>query len=210
MTFTASSPLTAAQLNDYLMEQAVISCTSSTRPSSPNEGMTIYETDTDRILAYSGSAWVRVAQISATGRTGVRADRTASQTISVDTLSTINWDAETLDTDGFITPTSGTITIPSGLTGIYTVSMALDLSAVPVTLANDATEGDNSAFMQVVAGGKTWWQPFVIDVVGNRFGGSMSFTAPLAAADTIVGSVFHSATASIGVTGRIEAYRVGG
>lgn len=32
-------------------------CTSSTRPASPFEGQVIYETDTDKIMSYSGSAW---------------------------------------------------------------------------------------------------------------------------------------------------------
>jgi hypothetical protein len=32
-------------------------CTSSTRPSNPYEGQMIYETDTDRVLFWNGSAW---------------------------------------------------------------------------------------------------------------------------------------------------------
>lgn len=56
-TFADSTVLTASDLNTYLMKQAVITCTSGTRPSSPVEGMTIYETDTDRVMIYSGSAW---------------------------------------------------------------------------------------------------------------------------------------------------------
>jgi hypothetical protein len=32
-------------------------CTSSTRPASPFEGQMIYETDTDRVLVWNGSAW---------------------------------------------------------------------------------------------------------------------------------------------------------
>lgn len=60
-TFT-SATLSSADVNDYLMEQAVIQCTSGTRPSSPHEGMTIYETDTDLYKHYSGSAWVTLVQ----------------------------------------------------------------------------------------------------------------------------------------------------
>jgi hypothetical protein len=56
-TFTVGEVLTASDVNDYLMEQAVISCTSGTRPSSPNEGMTIYETDTDSFYYYNGG-WI--------------------------------------------------------------------------------------------------------------------------------------------------------
>jgi hypothetical protein len=32
-------------------------CTSSTRPAVPFEGQMIYETDTDKVLVYNGSAW---------------------------------------------------------------------------------------------------------------------------------------------------------
>lgn len=32
-------------------------CTSSTRPTSPYEGQMIYETDTDKVLVWNGSAW---------------------------------------------------------------------------------------------------------------------------------------------------------
>ena len=35
-----------------------IICTSGTRPASPFAGQQIYETDTSRLLVYSGSAWV--------------------------------------------------------------------------------------------------------------------------------------------------------
>ena len=33
-------------------------CTSSTRPATPYEGQMIYETDTDKVLVYNGTAWV--------------------------------------------------------------------------------------------------------------------------------------------------------
>jgi hypothetical protein len=56
-TFADTNILTASDVNTYLMKQSLIVCTSSTRPATPNEGMTIYETDTDKVLIYSGSAW---------------------------------------------------------------------------------------------------------------------------------------------------------
>lgn len=55
--------LTAADVNDYLMEQAIIQCTSGTRPASPNNGMHIYETDTGRIMGYNGS-WREATRLS--------------------------------------------------------------------------------------------------------------------------------------------------
>lgn len=35
-------------------------CTSTTRPTTPYEGQSIYETDTDRIYIWKGSSWVEV------------------------------------------------------------------------------------------------------------------------------------------------------
>jgi hypothetical protein len=56
-TFTASV-LSSADMNTYLMKQAVITCTSGTRPAAPVQGMTIYETDTNLVFAYNGTEWV--------------------------------------------------------------------------------------------------------------------------------------------------------
>lgn len=60
-TFAIGDVLTASDVNTYLMRQAVISCTSGTRPSSPADGWTIYETDTDLVRIHNGSTWVIVA-----------------------------------------------------------------------------------------------------------------------------------------------------
>lgn len=55
--------LASADVNAYLMKQAVISCTSGTRPSSPQDGMMIYETDTRFFRSWnsSDSSWNFVA-----------------------------------------------------------------------------------------------------------------------------------------------------
>lgn len=60
MAFKTFAPgvLTSSDVNTFLMRQAVITCTSSTRPASPSEGMTIYETDTDVYRTYDGTNWV--------------------------------------------------------------------------------------------------------------------------------------------------------
>jgi hypothetical protein len=60
MAFKTFAPgvLTSSDMNTFLMRQAVIVCTSSTRPASPNAGMTIYETDTNSLAIYTGTAWI--------------------------------------------------------------------------------------------------------------------------------------------------------
>jgi len=51
-------------------------CTSTTRPSNPFEGQMIYETDTDLMLLYNGSAWVCITLKSSLDET----TRTTSST----------------------------------------------------------------------------------------------------------------------------------
>jgi hypothetical protein len=58
-TWVAGDVLTASDVNAFLMKQAVIVCTSGTRPSGPVEGMTIYQTDTDTLVMYDGTNWER-------------------------------------------------------------------------------------------------------------------------------------------------------
>lgn len=60
----AHDPVTAAWGN-AIRDQGVQVTTSSARPSSPAEGMVIYETDTDRLMMYTGSAWVEVGRAAA-------------------------------------------------------------------------------------------------------------------------------------------------
>ena len=52
-TFTAGSVLTSADVNSFLMAQCVIAAQSTDRPTSPQVGMTIYETDTKRLMVYN-------------------------------------------------------------------------------------------------------------------------------------------------------------
>lgn len=44
-------------------------CTSTTRPASPYEGQTIYETDTDMLAIWNGSAWRYIAATTPTNGT---------------------------------------------------------------------------------------------------------------------------------------------
>lgn len=54
--WTPNEVLTSTDMNN-LSKQAVTVCTSGTRPSSPPEGMTIYETDNDVYAKWTGSGW---------------------------------------------------------------------------------------------------------------------------------------------------------
>lgn len=64
-TFVAGEVLTAAQVNDYLMDQAVMrfsgSAARAASITAPTEGMITYLDDVNRVEYYSGSAWVAVS-----------------------------------------------------------------------------------------------------------------------------------------------------
>ena len=53
------SVLTSANYDTYIRQQVVVQCTSGTRPTGV-EGRIIAETDTDRVLIYDGSSWIRI------------------------------------------------------------------------------------------------------------------------------------------------------
>jgi len=55
----------AATYFNPLLQQSIIPCTSGTRPSSPNDGMMAWETDTERYTSYNATlgAWVTLAQM---------------------------------------------------------------------------------------------------------------------------------------------------
>jgi hypothetical protein len=109
----------------------------------------------------------------------------AAQLIGISTLTTINWTAETADSNGFLTPTSGSATIPSALDGVYAIT-ATGLWATAPT-------GNN--FMRIITGGNTY------DFSGNTVGQvvSASVEVPLAAAATVVVQVFQTSGAAINI-----------
>lgn len=130
-TFTSGSVLTAADLNDYLMEQAVIACTSSTRPTG-QEPMTIAETDTGRTWRHDGTSWVLVAWNETIGRPGVILTDSA-QTITTATWTDITWGTEVSDVDGWTSGASATVTVPSGWAGRYAITASGAWSAAAGT-----------------------------------------------------------------------------
>lgn len=62
-------------------------CTSSTRPASPFEGQMIYETDTDKVLVYNGTAWKQVPT-AATAGTVLQVVQGSTATVTSTTTST--------------------------------------------------------------------------------------------------------------------------
>lgn len=116
-TWSAGDVLTASDVNTYLGQQSVIVCTSGTRPSSPVEGMTVYETDTDMLRSYTGSAWQWTPGLKPHV---LLAKTTAS--VANNTMTTINWTSEVKDVGNMWSAgSSSLITIPYD--GVYRVEL---------------------------------------------------------------------------------------
>jgi hypothetical protein len=129
-TFTAGSVLTASDVNSYLMNQAVIAAQSTDRPTSPSPGMTIWETDTKRLLIYNTTTgWTQpwnmpwgMVQTTAGGTSGYGYARiTTAQNGITTTLTDV---------------TNASVTFPALAGRLYRVTASADLIQ-----AATATEG---------------------------------------------------------------------
>lgn len=144
--------LTAADVNDYLMEQAVIAAESTDRPT-PQEGMMIWETNTNRLKVYDGSGW---KDVWATGTytptlagmaigTGGGASNTAAFGYAGGVLTVAG--RIVFGTSGVTLPGAGdiTVTVPSG----FTMTSSVDVS----TPIGDVSLGAAGA----ISPGVCWW-----------------------------------------------------
>lgn len=134
--FVNGNILPDSDLNDYLMEQAVISCTSGTRPSSPNDGMLCWETDTERYTTYNASigSWVPLGQIVDGTYTPALTAATTNPTLGTGSTATARYtlrNGKWCDVCGIIAFGSSGAAAGSGQ---YFISL-------PFTTANDMTVG---------------------------------------------------------------------
>jgi hypothetical protein len=91
-------------------------CTSSTRPSTNlSEGFMIYETDTDKVLMYNGSAWIVVNWLGTWPSFHAR-----KTTVKTTGAEIIVFDNEVEDLGSNYSTTTGKFTAP--VTGIYSFS----------------------------------------------------------------------------------------
>jgi hypothetical protein len=120
--------------NLALMKQTVVKCTSGTRPSSPDEGMTVHETDTGIRRAYDGTDW----RASAGYMPHVLVARTTTQSIPNNTMTTVSYSSALRNEFGMWSAGSPTlVTIPyDGLYAVvHTVLFASQAVAAGIRIA---------------------------------------------------------------------------
>lgn len=170
--FTNGSILPDTDVNDYLMEQVIISCTSGTRPSSPNDGMAIWETDTERYMSWNATAaaWVYLGQMISGTNTPTLTSTGSAPNLGTSpavggryTLRNGNWcdyrglikwgSSPTIGSGTYIIslPFTSSNTVTAGDTAVGTVRV-LDSSASAAYLGQ-AFISANSSTMKVLMGG---------------------------------------------------------
>lgn len=191
------SVYTSSFHDTYVRQQVVAQVTSGTRPTGV-EGRLITESDSDRLMAYSGSAWVRVGNYSSSGRTGFNLGRVASQSISggATTFTAISFDTELTDTDGFIAVTADTITVPAGLGGIYAMTGTVSWATAPGT--NSSIEIYN------VTTGNIYRQ--AVGAASQMTSCAVSVIITLSASDQIQLRVSHGGGSAVNVTSLFQGW----
>lgn len=126
-------------------------CTSTTRPTAPYEGQMIYETDTDRMLVYNGSAW-KYTWFSAIP--SFYAYLSASQTFTHP--AEIKFDTVVNNSGSHYSSSTGRFTAP--VTGLYfletRVLSALDTNGLDIRFyKNGSLWNDYSGYSMAPAGG---------------------------------------------------------
>ncbi len=180
--FSDGAALSASSL-DNLMAQTTIICTSGTRPAAPSEGWHIYETDTNKEYVYNGG-WVLSQNYSASGaRIGCKLVRNANQTINHSTGTNITWDTETYDPNGFIAVSSDTLTVPTGLGGIYMATLQVQWTGAPQTAGE--------SFVSVTMDGKLFRSS---STAANSIYNCVTGLWPLASATNVTCAVFQQST----------------
>src|SRR6266540_549169 len=148
----------------------------------------------------SAGELIRASDIG--GDVGCRLRRVAVQSINNITSTSISWDTEDQDTDGFIAVTSATITIPTGLGGLYAIQFqaaaAANLQArcyVDI-IPTPTIAGMPAQFRQVIMTNNN----------DTRY--LAGVTIPLNAADSFVVQVFHTIGAASNHTAWLSCYRI--
>jgi hypothetical protein len=184
--------------HDYLLRaNGIDTCTSGARGTALRTGQIKYETDTLRWIVWDGSAWQRFQWTNAASRTGAAVRRVANQTFTNGTAANISWDTSDFQSESYVTvnaTTGTTLTIPSGQSGVYSLSI------------NTVFTG--SSFTRVAL------LPTIAGTVHGANGGStepyLSFgwVGPLSAGNTITIQAIQTSGASQTLTGSLWLYRL--
>lgn len=197
---TDPTPLGASFWDAYVRKQVVAQLPFASLPAAATEGRMFADTTNDRMLIDTGSAFVRGAAWSSAGRTGLSISRVANQSIGTASDTAISFDTEAVDSDGFITVTSDTITIPSGLGGIYAITATVAWASSPGATSNARIEigGVTGDYRTTVQDSSVGFQNQLVGVPGIA----------LSPTNTVKLRVYQATGSSINVTATLQMWRL--
>lgn len=192
LTFTDGSILTAAQVNGYLMKQAVMYfATAAARSSaitSPEEGMVTYRADSDVIEYYNGTAWIAITDVS------------SSQLVSNKILNTTEerWNVVASASTGTINVDAVTSTAWYYTTNA-TANWTLNFRGNSTTTLNSLlTVGDSITIIFAATIGATQYRPTTFQIDGSAVtplwqGGSAPTSGNASSTDLYVFTILKTA-----------------
>ena len=195
-TWVVGEEVLAADFNTYLQQQvaarfATVAARDAAWPAATaGPGAISITTDTSTMWMVIGVAWVPVIRSS---RVGGDWGRAANLACVNGGNTPIVWDTEALDTNNFIPANSQTFTVPTGLAGVYTVTVRASFGAAIAA---------NIAYLSIVTGTATFIFP--VEALTGQVAGS--FSMPLADGATMIASLYQqsgatrNAVASMSVT----------
>lgn len=133
------------------------------------------------------------------GRVGVAVTRVANQSIANTTLSSIQWDTEISDIQGFIAVPTNTFVVPDGMDGIYIAGLTVAWAGNPA-----AQNGLN-----ISMNGEQWGSGVYVPGFNQN---AQVTTGPLVmlAGYTMICSVYQSSGGNMNMTAKFWAYRISG
>ena len=192
LTFTDGSILTAAQVNGYLMKQAVMyfatAAARTTALTSPEEGMVTYREDSDVIEYYNGTAWVAITDVSSSQLVSNKILNTTEErwnVVASASTGTINVDA--------VTSTAWYYT--TNATANWTLNFRGNSTT---TLSSLLAVGDSITIIFAAAIGATQYRPTTFQVDGSAVtplwqGGSAPTSGNASSTDLYVFTVLKTA-----------------
>lgn len=168
-------------------------------PSPPDGALSYLEDQPGVVWYFDNAAW---SAVGTSRRVGGTWDRNTDLSIVDLSFVDIPWNAETFDSDGFLTPTSATLTIPAGGAGLY-------VAAVEVIPQFAATVNVLSVqpFIGATPQGEIWRGSSVAVSGVSNFVATW-FAGPLTAGQTIKFQAAQGSGATRNFRFHLELYRV--